>query len=452
MGKETGTVLVIDGGGRGSALVDAYSRSPHVKRILAVPGNDLMQLVSEKPVQIFPELKTADTAEILEIIKHNNVDLVDVAQDNAIEAGLVDAVAKKGVPVVGPTKRAGEIEWSKAFARNLGKEIGLPQPEYGIFKMMEGVEYVLEQPDNKSWFIKADGLAEGKAVLPIEEKSQVKSRIRKLLREFPDAAETYLIEDWIGREQEPFEEGEEFSYFVISDGKSFKRLGSAQDQKRLLNNDQGDNTGGMGSSSTPFLVTQEMSATIDREIIEPTLRELKKLGREYKGVLYLGGIYLQNRKKIYVVEFNARWGDPEAQVILPGLKTDLFELSQAVVKKKLKNIDIQTDSKYRKAIAGVSLGYPNDYQGVLGKQIYGLDEAMKMNGIKLYGAGVKKEGNRYYAAGGRLFYVVGEGDTPIDAKERAYSAMARVSVEGNNLHFRTDTGWQDIERFRKMNE
>lgn len=451
MGKETGVTLVIGGGGRESALVDAYARSPHVKRILAVPGNDLMQSVSEKPVKIFPRLKTTDIAEILEVIKHENVDLVDVAQDNAVEAGLVDAVAKKGVPIVGPTKRAGEIELSKAYARKLGKQIGLPQPEFGVFTTMnEGIEYFLEQPDYKNWFVKADGLTEGKGVIPIERKTEARARIKELLDRFPGAARTYLIEDWIGREEEPFETGEEFSYFVISDGKSFKRIGSAQDQKRLYDNDEGPNTGGMGSSSPPYLVNEEISLQTETEIIKPLFEYFKKMGIKYKGILYLGAIYLPNRKKVYIIEWNARWGDPEAQVILPGLKTDLFELGQAVVKQKLKNINIQTDSKYRIAIAGVSLGYPHDYQKVLGKQIHGLDEVIKMNEIKLYGAGVKKEGDRYYAAGGRLFYVVGEGDNPIDAKERACSAMARVSVEGNNLHFRTDTAWQDVERFRKM--
>lgn len=450
--KETGIVLVVEGGGRGSALVDAYSKSPHVERLIAVPGNDLMQSISEKPVTIFPGLKTTDVAKILEICKRENVDLVDVAQDNAIEEGLVNALEQKGVPTVGPTRQAGRIEWSKAFARNLGKAIGLAQPNYGVFRTMEeGVEYLLQQSDNKSWFVKADGLAQGKAVLPIEKKSQARSRIEELRKRFPNAARTYLIEDWIGREQEPFETGEEFSYFVISDGKGFKKVGSAQDQKRLYDNDEGPNTGGVGSSSPPFLVTSEMSQAINTEIIAPLFEYLRQVGKEYKGILYLGGIYLHNRKKIYVVEFNARWGDPEAQVILPGLKTDLYELGQAVANQNLKGIEIKTDGRYRVAVAGVSLGYPRDYQKVLGKQIYGLDEVMRIPGIKLYGAGVRKVEGKYYADGGRLFYIVGEGDNPIEAREKAYLAMAQVSVEGNNLHFRTDTGWQDLERFRKMN-
>jgi len=450
--KESGGVVVVDGGGRGSALVDAYSRSSHVKRVLAVPGNDLMQSVSEKPVEIFPRLKTTDVSEIIDICKQEHVDLVDVAQDNAVEAGLVDALMQKGIPVVGPTRKAGEIEWSKTYARKLGKQIGLPQPEFGVFTTMtEGIEYVLEQPDYKNWFVKADGLAEGKGVTPIENKNEVEARIRELQRKFPAPASTYLIEDWIGREQEPYETGEEFSYFVITDGKVFKKLGVAQDQKRLFDKDEGPNTGGMGSTSPPYLVNEEISSQTEKKIIKPVFEDFKQLGITYKGILYLGAIYLPNRRKVYIIEFNARWGDPEAQVILPGLQTDLFELGQSVVNQDLNGIEIKTDGKYRVAIAGVSVGYPGDYSDVVGKEIWGIDQVMKTDGIKFYGAGIKKEGRKYYVSGGRLFYIVGEGKNPIEARERAYGAMAEVGVEGNNLHFRTDTAWRDVERFRKMN-
>lgn len=446
--KETGIVLVVDGGGRGTALVEGYSKSPYVRKILSVPGNDLMQSVSEKPVEIFPKLKTTDVDEILEICKQDHVDLVDVAQDNAIEAGLVDELEQKGIPVVGPTRELGKIEWSKVHARSMGEEIGLPQPKFRAFTtMIEGVDYVLSQPDDRNWFAKADGLAGGKAVIPIMSKTEAETRIIELRRRFPDAARTYLIEDWIGREKDPFEEGEEFSYFVITDGKDFKRLGVAQDQKRLYDNDKGPNTGGMGCSSPPLMLSKEIDRMTNSQILIPLFQYLRDQGKEYRGVLYLGSIYLPNRRIVYVIEFNSRWGDPEAQVILPGLKTDLYELGQAVANQNLQVIEIKTDGRYRVAVAGVSVGYPSNYRNAIGKEIHGIDEVLKMDGVILYGAGVKKEEGRYYAAGGRLFYIVGEGDNPIDARERAYFAMAQVSVEGNNLHFRTDTGLKDAERF-----
>ncbi len=448
--KETGKVLVVEGGGRGSALVHAYSRSSYVKRILAVPGNDLMQSVSEKPVKTFPNLETTSINEILDICEKENVDLVDVAQDNAVKAGLVDVLREKGIPVVGPPRDAGKIEWSKAFARNLGKKIGLPQPKYGIFTTIaEGVDYILKQPEDKGWFVKADGLAEGKAVLPIEKRSQAKSKIRELRGRFKDAARTYLIEDWIGKDQEPFEEGEEFSYFVITDGKVFKKLGAAQDQKRLYNGDKGPNTGGMGSSSPPLLINEEIDNVTTRKIIEPFLNHLRELGLDYRGVVYLGAMHLQKRGEVYVVEWNARWRDPEAEVILPGLKTDIFDLGQAVANQNLEDIDIQIDNNYRIAVAGVAKGYPYDHQRIKGKEIFGIEDVLKMEGVILYGAGVKKEGNRYYVNGGRLFYIVGVGKNPIDTRKKVYSAIERLSVEDDNLHYRTDTGLKDAKRFTK---
>ncbi len=452
MSKETGIPLVVGGGGRESSLVHGYSKSPHVKRVVSVPGNDLMQDTSEKPVQIYPDLKTTDVNAILDVCKREDVDLVDVAQDNAIEVGLVDALRQKGIPVVGPTRDAGEIEWSKVFARNMGKIIGLTQPDYGVFSTMEeGVEYLLKQPVNKSWFVKADGLAEGKGVIPIEGKKEIRARIKELRDRFPDASGIYLIEDWIGKEQEPYEKGEEFSYFVITDGKIFKRLGAAQDQKRLYDNDQGPNTGGMGCTSPPFLLTQKMNSIIDDEIISRVFEYLRYIGREYKGVLYLGGIYLRNRNKIYVIEFNARWGDPEAQVVVPSLTTDLYELGIAVSDGRLRKIKVGVDGKYRIAVAGVAKGYPYNHGGVKGKEIFGIDDARKMDGVTIYGAGVAKVEGKYYVNGGRLFYVVGEGDSLIEVRGKVYEAMKRIRVEGDNLHYRTDTGLRDAGRFRNEN-
>ena len=160
-------------------------------------------------------------------------------------------------------------------------------------------------------------------------------------------------------------------------------------------------------------------------------------------------IRIKNKLTPYVIEFNARWGDPEAQVILPGITNDLFEVSMAIAQGNIKNLKIKTDGKARVVVTGASKGYPRNYEEVKNKQIFGLKEAKKIEGIKIYGAGIKEENGRYYASGGRLFYIVGEGKTVIDARQRAYEAMSLISIEGNNLHFRTDIGWRDIERLRK---
>src|SRR3989344_5843447 len=181
MSKETGIPLVVGGGGRESSLVHGYSKSPHVKRVISVPGNDLMQDISEKPVKVYTKLRTTDINGILDVCKREDVDLVDVAQDNAVEVGLVDALRQKGISVVGPTREAGRIEWSKAYARDMGRDMGLPQPDFRVFTtMIEGLRYILDQSEDRNWFAKADGLAEGKAVFPIGKKEEAEARIREL--------------------------------------------------------------------------------------------------------------------------------------------------------------------------------------------------------------------------------------------------------------------------------
>lgn len=446
--KSTGnTVLVIDAGGRGATLVDKYAQSKHVGKVIAVPGNDLMKINTNKPVQIYPQLKTTSVPEILEICERHQVNLVDVAQDNAVEAGLVDALIQKGVPVVGPTKEAGQIEWDKAWAREFGQRHGLPQPSFRIcLSPQEGIDYLRSQPD-QAWFVKAAYLSEGKGALPAKNNEEAVQRISELKR-FKDAGRVFLIEKWLKDEDGS---GEEFSTFVFSDGQNYKIIGSAQDHKRANNFDEGENTGGMGCSSPPLVLTPEVMKEVELGILGKVIAGLKEEGKPYKGVLYLGGMTIKQKGELrpYIIEFNARWGDPEAQVILPGLVNDLFEVSMAIVQGNIQNLELKMDGKARVVVTGASRGYPGDYKEVRGKQIFGINEARKIDGVRIYGAGVKEEAGKYYASGGRLFYIVGEGETAIEARRKAYEAMALVYIEGNNLHFRTDIGWRDVQRLRQ---
>jgi phosphoribosylamine--glycine ligase len=447
MRKRGNTVLVVDGGGRGAALVDKYARSKHVKRVIAVPGNDLMKVNTDKQVQIYPQLKTTDLKEILRVCEEKKVDLVDVAQDNAIEAGLVDFLSQKGIPTVGPTKNAGRIEWDKAWAREFGKRHDIPQPTFKIcHSRKEGLNYIQTQP-NQLWFVKATGLAEGKGALSARSNKEAESKIKEIER-FGEAGKVFLIEKWLRGDNGLA--GEEFSTFVFSDGKRYKVIGSVQDHKRVGNFDQGENTGGMGCSTPPLVLTPQLLEEVEKEILKKTIYGLWKEGRPYRGVLYLGGMIIQKRgvQKPYVIEFNARWGDPEAQVILPSFTNDLFEISMAIVKGDISSLNLQTDEKARVVVTGASKGYPMDYKEVKGKQIFGLDEAKKTEGIKIYGAGIKEESGKYFANGGRLFYIVGEGKTVIEARKKAYWAMSVISIDGNNLYYRTDIGWRDVQRLR----
>lgn len=440
------TVLVVDGGGRGAALVDKYSQSEYVEQVIAVPGNDLMGINTDKPVQTFPTLKTTSTSEILGICKKEDVSLVDVAHDNAVESGLVDALIARGIPVVGPTRNAGQIEWDKAWAREFGKRQNIPQPSFKIcLSEQEGIDYLQNQPD-QLWFVKAAYLTEGKGALPAKNNDEAVQRVLEMKR-FKNAGRVFLIEKWLKGDDGL---GEEFSTYIFSDGEQYKLIGNAQDHKRVNDFDEGENTGGMGCSTPPLVLTSELMNDIKIAILDKAISGLREERRPYRGVLYLGGMAIRQKGQLnpYVIEFNARWGDPEAQVILPGLVNDLFEISMAIVHGDIGNLQLQTDGKARVVVAGVSKGYPGNYEEVKGKQIYGLDQVRKIDGVKVYGAGIKAEDGQYYANGGRLFYIVGEGKTVIDARQKAYEAMSLVHIDGNNLHFRADIGWRDVQRLR----
>lgn len=438
-------VAVIDGGGRGSVLVDKYLQSEHVASVIAIPGNDMMKLRREKPVETVPVLKTTDVEQIVKICKERGITFVDVAQDNAIQVGLVNSLQKEGITTLGPRKLAGQIEWSKAFAREFGVRHGLPQPEFRVcYSEGTGIAYVRGE-SNRPKFIKADGLYEGKGSLPAENMSRAVERIGEV-RKFKDGAGCpYIVEEWMKNDDGT--DCEEFSAFAISDGQTYRILGNAQDHKRVGNFDVGENTGGTGCSTPPLVLTKDIQKEVEI-IFGRTINGLSLENKPYKGVLYLGGMLVrkQNGNKVYVVEFNSRWGDPEAQVIVPGIKNDIFELGMQAVDGNIKDLKVETDNKARVVVAGMSRGYPGNYDSVKGKRIFGLEEATKMDGVKVYGAGTKVIDGKYYAAGGRLFYVMGEGTDVIEARERAYSAMSKIFIEGNNLHYRTDIGWRDADR------
>lgn len=439
------TVLITDGGGRGAALVDKYAKSKHVAKIIAVPGNELMQINSKKPVKIYPHLKTTSIKEILEICQKEKVDLVDVAQDNAVESGLVNALNKLNITAFGPTKEAGQIEWDKAWSRDFMKKYQIPHPEYHVFSSEEdGIEFVKNR-SNTGWFVKAAGLAEGKGVIPAQNINETVTAI-KSLKKFGKAGKTYLLEQCLI--------GEEFSAFALLDGKTFQIIGFAQDHKRVKDGDKGPNTGGMGCVSNPKIIDKKIRKQIE-EIFKKTVKGLKKEKRVYKGVLYLGGIVVEDKsltagREVYVIEFNARWGDPEAEVILPSIKNDLYEVAETIISGRIKNLKILTDKKVRVCIAACSKGYPIDHSNVLGKKVLGIEKA-RATGVKIYGAGIKKEDKHYVVNGGRILYLIAEGKDVITARKQAYNAMQLINIEDNNLHYRTDIGWRDVERLSAQN-
>lgn len=428
------TVLIVDGGGRADAIARKYSESKKVQKIIVIPGNDLIPVKSKKPAKIFPHLKTTDVAEIVKIAKRENVDLVDVAQDDAVACGLTDSLKKAGIEVFGPNKAAGQIEWDKAWSRNFMKKFKIPAPSFKIcHSESQGIRFIKIQKGGK-WFVKASGLAAGKGAIFAKNKKEAIVAVKKM-KKFGKSGQTYLVEECL--------DGEEFSAFAAVSGKKFQIIGYAQDHKRVFDGDRGPNTGGMGCSSPPMVVNSKVDAQV-KSIIKKTAEGLSKLKRPYLGILYLGGM-VDKAGKVWVIEFNARWGDPEAQVILPSVKNDYFELVTSVIKGSTPKI--YKDNKYRVVVAAVSRGYPGDYSKALGKKLVGFDKLLKK--VIVFGAGVKKENNKWKAAGGRLFHVLGEGQDVAQAREMAYNALSLVDVEGNNLHYRTDIGYRDLKRLNR---
>lgn len=450
------TVAVIGGTGREHALVDQYADSPDVERVICIPGNPMMLRNTKKEIVIFPEYKgkkltTTSVLEIVEICKRNGVDFVDVAQDNAVAAGVADATREIGIPTIGFGKKAGKLESDKGFSRDLSEELGIPIPEYAVFTSERaGIEYLKTHAEMRR-AIKAAYLAGGKGVSSAKNNKEAGVKIRELRRNFPDAASKYLLEEWMLNDDGT--PGEEFSAFFIFDGKNWKFLGAAQDYKMSGIGDEGENTGSMGGNSPTLIYTKEI-ANQTEEIADKTFSGLKKKGIASQGVLYVSGIILEQKgqKKVKLVEHNMRLGDPEAQLIVPGIG-NLFEINMAAAQGDLSNVTVKTDEKKRVSIAGAARGYPGDYSGAIGKIVEGLDEIMKRDGIRVFGAGIgMDEDGNYIVSGtnGRIFHIVGKGETFIGAREKVLAAMGRATIEGNNLHYRPDISWQDIQRERRL--
>lgn len=427
---QTKTVIVIDGGGRGAALAEAYIKSKKVKKVIAIPGNDLMAF--NKNVAIYPQVKTTNVKKIVKIAQLEKADIVDVAQDDAVANGLVDALRAEGIKTFGPTKLAGQIEWDKAWSRNFMKKLKIPSPKYKVCKsQQEGIEFIKTQKENE-WFIKAAGLAAGKGALYAKTNKEALKKIKQM-KNFKEAGKIFLIEECL--------HGEEFSSFAIISNKDFKIVGHAQDHKRVFDRDKGPNTGGMGCSSPPMIITSNIEKQISA-IFKKTVEGLAKLKLPYVGILYLGGM-VGGSDKVYVIEFNARWGDPEAQVIIPSIKNDFYNLISNGARGNLPKI--RKDNKYRIVVTAASKGYPGNYSQLVGKEIKGLDKILR-NRARVFGAGVQMKNKRFIVNGGRLFYVLGEGKNVAEARKKAYNVISLSSIRGGNLHYRKDIGYRDLQR------
>lgn len=442
MSTEKKAVVAFTGsGGREDVQLEAYLASCHVDKVLVIPGNDMMKKRGGNRVITFPGVKTDQTNIITQILRDYHVTHFDPSQDNAVQAGTGDLPRLFCIKVMGPTSAAGRLEWDKEYARNVGDYVGILQPDWIAFSTIEEATRWLENQPDKKRFVKAAGLAEGKGSIGADTKEDVLNGIRRLKEEHPRASERFLIETALI--------GEEFSTFIVSDGEHFQIVGNAQDHKREYDGDLGENTGGMGAVSNPLVMEdvklQEGVVSDVRNILTAKIKE----GNPYRGWLYYGGIVVPPEQLNHLIEWNARQGDPEAQAIIPGLNVDLFELGDSIASGDISKLDLKNDGKIRLVVTIASRGYPRDYSAVKGKEIRSLAELSTLEGVSVYGAGVRMEEGKPYIAGGRLFYLVAAGANILEAKEKLVPALEIVrEMDGEYVHFREDIGWRDVARLR----
>lgn len=417
-------VLVVGAGAREHALCWKLRREPGVRDLICAPGN--AGIARDARLVAVDAAKPDD---VVALVERERADLTVVGPEGPLTAGLVDALEAAGHRACGPTRRAAEIESSKAFAKRLMAECGVPTARSVTCTSAAEAAGVLRRGAfGYPVVIKADGLAAGKGVIIAPDREAAEAAVREMMvdRRFGDAGSAIVIEEFL--------RGREASFFVLTDGVRARVLPSAEDHKRAFDGDQGPNTGGMGAFSPSPLVTESMAGRILDEIVAPTLRGLAAEGRPYRGFLYCGLMITDEGPK--VVEFNARLGDPETQVVLPALDEDLLPHLLAAAGGTVEPGAFRVRPDRYVGVVLASGGYPDAFEK--GKVIAGLDDVEAMSGIQVFHAGVAERDGRLVTAGGRVLTVVGGGADFAEARARAYGAASRVSFEG--MHYRSDIG------------
>ncbi len=360
--------------------------------------------------------------------KEKQIDLVFVAPDDPLAAGMVDRFEEAGIPAFGPNAAAAQIESSKVFSKNLMKKYRIPTAKYEVFSdPKEAVAYI-EKNNQFPIVVKADGLALGKGVLIAADLTEAKDAVKKIMEDkaFGASGNQVVIEEFLT--------GPEVSVLAFTDGKSVKPMVSSKDHKRALDNDQGLNTGGMGTISPNPHYTEAMAQTCMETIFVPTIRAMQEEGRPFKGCLYFGLMLTPDGPK--VIEYNSRFGDPEAQVVLPRMKTDLVDVMQAVIEERLEEQPIEWYDGAAACVVMASGGYPASYPK--GLEITGLDENGQVADAVVYHAGTKLENGKFYTNGGRVLGVTAKGTTLEEALKKAYAAVDKIHFDG--AHYRHDIG------------
>ncbi len=420
---EKRNILVVGSGGREHALCWKFSQSPRAGKIYCAPGNAGISQHAE-----CISIKASDIDGLAEFARKNQVDITVVGPEAPLADGIVDYFQREGLKVFGPDKKAAEIEASKVFTKDLLTKYKISTGQYKVFDDADKALSYVKNETGVPVVIKADGLAAGKGVLLCFTLKEAEEAIDLVFRKraFGEAGDRLIVEEFL--------DGEEASFMAITDGNTVLPLATSQDHKAVFDGDKGPNTGGMGAYSPAPVVTPELFNRVMDEIMKPTVRAMAEEGRPYKGVLYAGLIIKDGEPK--VLEFNCRFGDPEAQPILMRMETDLLDMVEAAIDGSLGQQDIDWDSRASVCVVLASDGYPGKYE--TGKKIEGLDKVSEMKDVMVFHAGTKLENGHYVTAGGRVLGVTALGETIEDAIKRAYKAVSKIKWDG--MHYRRDIG------------
>jgi len=417
--------LIIGSGGREHSICTFIKKSIKTDRIYCIPGNAGTDLIAQNT-----NIDLNNFHKIKNFINKNKIDIVIVGPEKPLVDGIVDYLEKNNIKVFGPNKIASQLEGSKIFTKKLCDKYNIPTAKFGILNSLNSTLDFIDK-SNFPLVIKADGLASGKGVYICENKKQAIQASKEIFNGKFGKAKNILIEEFL--------KGEEMSFFIISDGKNYKFFGSAQDHKRVLEGDQGKNTGGMGAYSPSRLENKNLNKKIIDRIIKPTLKGLKEMGTKYKGFLYAGLMIVDNEP--YLIEYNVRMGDPECQTILPKLKTDFSKIISATVNEELDKIDIEWHSTQSLCIVLCSKGYPDEYQNNL--EIPNLYNQRLNNKEFIFHAGTKMYDNKIFSNGGRVLnFVICSNDLK---KSRIRAIELINNINWKNGFFRKDIGFKVIE-------
>ncbi|MGN1059025.1 MAG: phosphoribosylamine--glycine ligase [Clostridia bacterium] len=415
-------VLVVGGGGREHAIIWKLAQSPMKPELFAAPGNGGISRLAR-----CVDIQASDVEGVVRFAKENQIDLTVVAPDDPLMLGMVDRLEAEGLKAFGPRQNAALIEGSKVFSKNLMKKYGIPTAAYEVFDDSDKAIQYLKTVSYPT-VVKAEGLALGKGVIIAADFDEAKAAVEDIMcdRVFGEAGSRVVIEEFLT--------GQEVSVLAFTDGKTLCPMVSAQDHKRAYDNDEGLNTGGMGTFSPSRLYTEAVHAECMNNIFLPTMAAMNQEGRTFKGVLYFGLIMTKDGVK--VIEYNARFGDPETQVVLPRLQTDLLEIFLAVAEERLADINIRWADNAAVCVVLASGGYPKQYKK--GLPISGLEAAEADPDITVFHAGTKWDGGQFITAGGRVLGVTAVSGDLEGAISKAYEGAAKIHFD--NMHYRRDIG------------